>query len=87
MCLGRSRQLEDIYIKGKLDKEGIHASPEALEETHRLQAIFDENVNKLNEQAQRFWKISYLNVRSLNGNEENVRKDNFLMESDIFVLG
>ena len=22
MCLGRSRQLEDIYIKGKLDKEG-----------------------------------------------------------------
>ena len=87
MCLGRSRQLEDIYIKGKLDKEGIHASPEALEETKRLQAIFDENISKLNEQAERYWKISYLNVRSLNGNKENVRQDNFLMASDVFGLG
>ena len=83
MCLGRSRQLEDIYIKGKIDKEGIHASPEALEETKRLQAIFDENVSKLNAQAEGYWKISYLNVKSLNGNKENVREDNFLMASDV----
>ena len=87
VCLGRSRQFEDIYIKGPLDKKGIHASVEALEETNRLQAKFDEKVTELDEQDKSFWKVSYLNVRSLKGNEENVRKDNLLLVSDLFGLG
>ena len=32
VALGRSEELKDIYIKGKVDPEGIHASPEALAE-------------------------------------------------------
>ena len=87
VCLGRSRRFEDIYIKGPIDKEGIHASVEALEETNRLQDIFDEKVNKLNDQAEKFWRVSFLNIRSLKSNEENVRNDNLLMASDIFGLG
>ena len=87
VCLGRSEELKDIYIKGKLDREGIHASTDALEETNRLQTIFDQNVERLKEKAENFWRISYLNVRNLNWNEEYVRKDNFLLSSDIFALG
>ena len=87
VCLGRSEELKDIYIKGKLDKEGIHASTEALEETNRLQTIFDQNVERLKEKTENFWQISYLNVRNLNWNEEYVRKDNFLLAADIFALG
>ena len=67
VTLGRSEELKDIYIKGTLLREGIHASPDALEETNRLQSIFDEKVNKLHEQAKTFWQITYLNVRSLLG--------------------
>ena len=52
VTLGRSRELKDIFIKGKLEKEGIHASPEALDETHRLQLLFDNKVVKLNENAE-----------------------------------
>ena len=87
VCLGRCEELKDIYIKGKLDKEGIHASPEALEETNRLQNIFDQNVERSTQKANNFWQISYLNVRNLNWNEEYVRKDNFLLSADIFALG
>ena len=46
VSLGRSTRLKDIYIKGKVDPQGIHASPEALEETERLQSIFDQNIGR-----------------------------------------
>ena len=49
VCLGRCQEKKDIYIKGKVDPEGIHASPEALEETKRLDKIFDENVQEQND--------------------------------------
>ena len=38
VSLGRTELLKDIYIKGKVDPKGIHASPKALEETWRLQS-------------------------------------------------
>ena len=41
VALGRSEELKDIYIKGKVDPAGIHASPEVLEETFRHQDLFD----------------------------------------------
>ena len=47
VALGRSEELKDIYIKGKVDPKGIHASPEALAETIRLQTIFDNRVEKI----------------------------------------
>jgi hypothetical protein len=87
VALSRSEQLNDIYIKGTLERDGIHASPDALEETNRLQTIFDQNAIKVNERAEKYWQISYLNVRSLNCHKDDVAKDNFLMSADVFSLG
>ena len=87
VCLSRCQDKNDIYIKGKVDPAGIHASPEALEETKRLDKIFDDNVQKQNDLKESHWIISYLNVRSLNLHKEDVRIDNVIMESDIFSLG
>ena len=87
VALGRTEQLKDIFIRGQVDPEGIHASEVALEETNRLQRIFDERVQTINVQKQNCWKISYLNVRSLKGKQLDVERDNFIMASDIFALG
>ena len=87
VALSRSEELKDVYIKGELDRAGIHASPEALEETNRLETIFEQNVAKIKDTADKHWKISYLNVRSLLGShKEDVKKDNFIMSSDVFSL-
>ena len=87
VALSRSEQLSDIYIKGTLEREGIHASPDALKESDRLQGIFNQNVAKMDEKAEHFFKISYLNVRSLNDKEDHVKNDNFIMSSDVIGLG
>ena len=87
VCLGRCQKKDDIFIKGKVDPAGIHASPEALEETKRLDKIFDENIKKQNDLKKTHWIVSYLNVRSLKCHEKDVAIDNVLMESDIFSLG
>ena len=88
VSLGRSEELKDIYIKGKVDPSGIHASPEALEETKRLQAIFDKRIDKLAEQKDKFWKVSYLNVRNgIKCHYKDLCIDNFIMNSDVFALG
>ena len=49
VSLGRSERLADIYISGKVDPKGILASPAALEETNRLESIYDKKVNKIQE--------------------------------------
>ena len=87
VALGRTEQLKDIFIRGQVDPEGIHASAVALEETDRLQRIFDERIETLNEQKKNCWKISYLNVRSLKGKQLDVERDNFIMAADVFALG
>ena len=86
VSLGRTELLKDIFIRGEVDPEGIHASPKALEETMRLKNLFDQRVISLNERRQNFWKISYLNVRSIHGKKGDVEIDNFLMSADIFAL-
>ena len=47
-----------MFIKGKVDPKGIHASPEALEASTRLQTIFDERLGNIAIQKDKFWKIS-----------------------------
>ena len=64
MCLGRTKTFQDSFIRGLLDKDGIHASPEALQETKGLQGIYDQKIRKLNQLGENFLKISYLNIRS-----------------------
>jgi hypothetical protein len=88
VALGRNTDMNNIFIKGKVDPEGIHASPQALQETIRLQAIFDQRIDKLAAQNKEFWKISYLNVRNgITCHYKDIKIDNFLMSSDIFALG
>ena len=87
VCLGRCQEKDDIYIKGKVDPAGIHASPEALEENERLDKIFDENVKKQKDLKETHWIITYLNVRSLKCHKKDVAIDTDLMESDIFSVG
>ena len=87
VALSRAQEMKDVYIKGDLERAGIHASPDALAESDRLQAIFDQNLAKISERAEKYWQISYLNVRSLKCHKEDVEKDNFLMSADVFSLG
>ena len=86
VALSRAQEMKDVYIKGDLERAGIHASPDALAESDRLQAIFDQNLAKISERAEKYWQISYLNVRSLKCHKEDVEKDNFLMSADVFSL-
>ena len=39
------------------------------------------------EERQHHWKISYLNVSSLYAHGNDVARDNFLLDSDVFALG
>ena len=87
VMLGRSVRRQDIYISGKLDPSQIRCDPDALEESKRLSKEFDDREAELAEKRSKVWKISYLNVRSLNAHCEDVRKDNFLIDSDILGLG
>ena len=81
VALSRSERLEDIYIKGDLDRTGIHASPRALGETARLQTLFDKKMENINFLMEKYWKISYVNISSLNCHKDDAKHDDFLMSS------
>lgn len=84
----RCKEIKDIYINGKVEAEGIHASPEALEETERLQSNFDQRIEKMIIKNEKHWRISYLNVCSIQSHKrKDVEKDNIFMSSEIFSLG
>ena len=87
VMLGRSVRREDLYIAEELDLSQIRCDQEALEESKRLLKIFDEKAMAMFEQRSKVWKISYLNVRSLVGHQDDVRIDNCLMDSDMLGLG
>lgn len=87
VMLGRSVRREDIYIAEELDFSQIRCDQEALEESKRLLKIFHENEAELVQKRSKFWKISYLNVRSLTAHQDDVRVDNFLLDSDILGFG
>ena len=80
VALGRSIELKDICIKGKVD-------PEALAETIRLQYIFDKRLEEIATKKEEFWKVSYLNVKSLKCHKEDIMIDNFITSADLFVPG
>ena len=86
VMLGRSQRLEDIYIAGELDPSQIKCDQEALKESERLEEIFNNNQAEEAERRSKMWKISYLNVRSLNAHLNDVKKDNFLLDSDLLGL-
>ena len=84
---GRSQRLEDIYICGAFEKEGIKCDEDALLETKRLEKVFDNNEEVKKLKRANHWKISYLNVSSLNAHWEDVSIDNEINDSDVIGLG
>ena len=87
VMLGRSTRRQDIYISGELDLDQIRCDQDALDESNELQKVFDKNIAEMNEKRSKNWKVSYLNIRSLRAHQEDVRKDNFLIDSDILGFG
>ena len=90
VMLGRSERLEDIYISGELDVSKIKCDPDALEESKRLEEIFNKSEKETQEKRVKCIKISYLNVRSMksaDGHAKDVEKDNVIMDADMFGLG
>ena len=88
--LGRSERLEDIYISGKLDVSKISCDPKALEESKRLEEIFNHSEKEKEEKRRKCIKISYLNVQSMksaDGHAKDVERDNVMMDADMFGLG
>ena len=68
----------------------IKCSDDALKESHRIKELIKVKSQKEEEFKSEHWQISYLNVRSMkskNGQREDVRSDNILMDSDMFALG
>ena len=84
---GRSQRLEDIHICGAFEKEGIKYDEDALLETKRLEKVFDDNEEVKKLKRANHWKISYLNVSSLNAHWEDVSIDNEINDSDVIGLG
>ena len=90
VMLGRTELLNDMYIAGDFSTEQIKCDPAALEESKRLLEMFDHSQKEQLEKRATLWKISYVNVRSMksaDGHREDVRSDNFIMDSDMFGLG
>ena len=84
VMLGRCEVLDDIYIAGNFQADGIACSTDALNEANRLQEIFEKDDDQ-NEEDQKF-KISFLNTRSLKKHEIDLRMEPLLMKADIFCL-
>ena len=90
VMLSRSERKEDIYISGKIDVSKIVCDPEALEESKRLEEIFNQSEKEKKEKREKCIKISFLNVQSMksfDGHAKDVEKDNVIMDADLFSLG
>ena len=88
--LGRTELLDDMFISGDFSVDQIKCDQAALAESKRLLKIFDDSQKEEMENRAGYWKISYVNVRSMkavDGHREDIRTDNFLMDSDMIGLG
>ena len=86
VMLGRTEKLDDIYIAGELDFDGISCSKLALDESQRLANIFNKTKD-LGRDANGGLKISYLNIQSLRDKITHITKSSCLMESNIMAFG
>ena len=87
VCLGRSESLEDVYIVGDLDLEEIRCSSVALEESKKLLKSFQEKEEQEAHQLHSHWVFSYVNVRSLKKNLDEVLRNPLIISSDLVALG
>jgi hypothetical protein len=87
VMLGRTERLDDIYISGQIDFDGISASKLAMDEANRLSRIFEETQNIEMKEDSEALTISYLNIRSLRNKVTEVMKTSTLMHSSILAFG
>ena len=87
VILGRSEDINDIYIAGEFDPEKIKCEPASLIEAERLDTLCLQKVAQQAELDNSSLNISFLNVSSLRKHYEDVIKDPLLMKSDIMGLG
>ena len=89
VMLGRAQKMDDIYLCGTLNFDGISCSNTALLESNRLLTAFDTNEINAMQLSASHWKICYLNVRSVKSDaqKKKVLVEHLLTSSDIFSLG
>ena len=87
VILGRSEDINDLYIAGDFDPKHIKCEPASMIEAERLDLISLQRLAQQRELEKSSIKISYLNVRSLREHYQDVVKDPLLMNSDILGLG
>ncbi len=87
VMLGRCENINDVYIAGEFKVEGIKASPIALEESKFLKKSYESHQAERLEEESKHFVIAYLNVWSLKGHLDYVKKEKSLMNSDTFGLG
>ena len=84
---GRSQRLKDIHIYGGFEVDGIKCDQNALQETKRLENIFDDAQRVKTMKKANHWKISYMNICSLNAHLDDLAVDNEVNDSDVIGLG
>ena len=87
VMLGRTEKLEDIYISGEIDFNGISCYHVALKESNRLLAKFKESESKKMAENNDSLTLSYLNIRSLRNKINTITKAPILMQSDVLSFG
>ena len=87
VMLGRSERLEDIFIVADQDIGHIKCSTIALKESDQMYETYLNNTSNALSISQAFWKIAYLNVRSLRAHIRDVSADERLMSCDIVSFG
>ena len=86
VMLGRSQKLEDIYILGEVKAKDIKADPDALNETYRLCNEFYKIKEREEAKFNDCFTISYLNINRIKPHLLDVKKDLFIMKSDVISL-
>ena len=84
---GRPERLEDLYVTGEMNISDIRCNQDCLEENKRLLNIFEDLQQAELDKYANHWKISYLNICSLNAHYKDLLNDNVINNSDIIGLG
>ena len=87
VMFGRTVRLEDLYVAGDIKIEDIRCDEASLEESERLERIFEQSKQAEKDKVANYWKISYLNIQSFYAHHLNLATDNAINDADIIGLG
>ena len=86
VMLSRSENLEDVYIAGTFKPEKIKCVPSALEESERLEQISLTNITDDPYPEHQWFKLSFVNIRSLSKNLSNLVADDVMMKNEVVFV-